>query len=387
MLNYVKNPRPLWIRHLEKLSRPVLAHLAAQTLRASMPIEAQDITDREPVMHLEAVARLLAGIAPWLECGFEALSVEERALQAEFRSLAVEGLIHALDPASPDHLNFNAADHPQVLVDTAFLAHALLRAPNALLKPLVEQNESFLVDALTTSMDCKPPRCNWLLFPAMIEALLDRIGVKTGFPAVREALEAHESWYLGDGTYGDGPELHHDYYNSYVISPMILDVLDAVGDRDPSWGEMRPKALSRAQRYAEVLERMVAPDGTYPPLGRSITYRCGAFQLLAQLSLQRRLPDSMAPGQAATALTAVINRTLECENTYDQDGWLRIGLAGHQPSLGEHYISTGSLYLCATAFLPLGLPPHDPFWAQAQPTTQQQIWSGNDASADLPPSN
>ena len=38
--------------------------------------------------------------------------------------------------------------------------------------------------------------------------------------------------------------------------------------------------------------------------------------------------------------------------------WLAIS-----PGIGERYISTGSLYLCAAAFLPLGLPPSDPFWA------------------------
>ena len=28
-----------------------------------------------------------------------------------------------------------------------------------------------------------------------------------------------------------------------------------------------------------------------------------------------------------------------------RDGWLRIGFCGHQPGVGETYISTGSLYL------------------------------------------
>ena len=60
-----------------------------------------------------------------------------------------------------------------------------------------------------------------------------------------------------------------------------------------------------------------------------------------------------------------------------RNGWLRIGLSGHQPGVGEHYISTGSLYLCATAFLPLGLPPDDPFWAQPpRPWTARLAWSG-----------
>ena len=73
------------------------------------------------------------------------------------------------------------------------------------------------------------------------------------------------------------------------------------------------------------------------------------------------------------ALTAVIRRTLEAPGTFDAAGWLRIGFCGHQPAIGETYISTGSLYLCAAAFLPLGLPASDPFWASpAQPWTAQR---------------
>jgi hypothetical protein len=81
-------------------------------------------------------------------------------------------------------------------------------------------------------------------------------------------------------------------------------------------------------------------------------------------------------------MTAVIRKTMQAPNTFDRHGWLRIGFCGHQPSLAENYISTGSLYLCSTAFLPLGLPPSDPFWsAPAMRWTSQRIWSGE----SLPP--
>ena len=77
------------------------------------------------------------------------------------------------------------------------------------------------------------------------------------------------------------------------------------------------------------------------------------------------------------ALTATIRRTLDAPGTFDGNGWLRIGFAGHQPAVGETYISTGSLYLCAVALLPLGLPAHDEFWsAPPQPWTSARAWSG-----------
>ena len=85
----------------------------------------------------------------------------------------------------------------------------------------------------------------------------------------------------------------------------------------------------------------------------------------------------MAPAQVRGALTAVIRRTLEPPGTFDSAGWLQIGFCGHQPAVGETYISTGSLYLCSAAFLPLGLAPDDPFWAAAAvPWTAARAWSG-----------
>jgi hypothetical protein len=139
----------------------------------------------------------------------------------------------------------------------------------------------------------------------------------------------------------------------------------------------------RLTRWAGIQERMIAPDGSYPAIGRSIAYRCGAFQGLALAALRRMLPKEVSPAQARIALTRVIRRTLEAPGTFDEQGWLRIGLAGHQPGLGETYISTGSLYLCSVALLPLGLPADDPFWSgPAEKTSWERLWGGQDLPAD-----
>jgi hypothetical protein len=83
------------------------------------------------------------------------------------------------------------------------------------------------------------------------------------------------------------------------------------------------------------------------------------------------------PAQARAALDAVIRRTLDAPDTFDAEGWLRIGLCGHQPGIGERYISTGSLYLAATAFLPLGLRADDAFWTgPGLAWTARRAWSG-----------
>jgi hypothetical protein len=101
------------------------------------------------------------------------------------------------------------------------------------------------------------------------------------------------------------------------------------------------------------------------------------FHILSQLALNHQLPDSISPGQVRSALTAVIQKTMDPSSTFDKNGWLRIGLCRHQPDLAENYISTGSLYLCSTVLLPLGLPASDKFWTEpSKDWMSRKIWSG-----------
>jgi hypothetical protein len=141
--------------------------------------------------------------------------------------------------------------------------------------------------------------------------------------------------------------------------------------------------LLRAKRYAAIQERFIAPDGTFPSIGRSMTYRFGAFQTLALIAWLNQLPETLKPAQVRCALTAVIRKMMEAPGTFNADGWLQIGFCGHQPALGESYISTGSLYLCSAGLLPLGLPPADPFWnAPPERWTSQKLWTGENLPAD-----
>ena len=365
--------RGRWVGIARRLADPVLNNLANRTLKLRMPVEEASGANRRGVTHLEAFGRLIAGVAPWLD--LPADDTAEGRLRAQYGALARRALASAVDPASPDFMNFTRDRQP--LVDAAFLAHGLLRAPRALVEPLEDATKRHLIAALESTRSIVPAFSNWLLFSAMVEAGLAKLGATWDRVRVDYALRQHEQWYKGDGVYGDGPQFHWDYYNSFVIQPMMLDVLDACGHDVPAWKEMDERVRERARRFAAILERLIAPDGSFPAVGRSIAYRCGAFQLLAQMALRRELPADVSPAQVRGALSAVIVRTLDAPGTFDADGWLRIGLGGHQPGVGERYISTGSLYLCAVALLPLGLPAGDPFWSSpAAPWTAVKAWSG-----------
>jgi len=377
-----------WLSLLERLALPPLEALAKRELKKRMPVE-KKYSGPSEVTYLEATGRLLSGIAPWLENRSlsESDSDESRREEkqrARINDLALAAIDAGTDPASPDLMHFASGPWGnQPLVDAAFLCHALLRAPKNLAGKLDSRVKKNLVAALLSSRSIVPGENNWLLFSAMVEAGLDLLGEKADLMRVRYAVSFHRDVYKGDGAYGDGRDFHWDYYNSFVMHPMMVDIAEHLSRGDEALAKWLPEIKKRARRYSEVLERMIAPDGSFPPIGRSLCYRGGAFQMLAMSALRRDLPETVSPAQVRSALSAVLKRTMEAPGTFDENGWPRIGLAGHQPGLGEIYISTGSLYLCSAIFLPLGLSPADPFWSEPDADwTSKKIWAGIDQPCD-----
>ncbi len=368
--------RQYWVGTAIKIAHPVLAALAEEKLTATMPVRPspRDCT------YLEALGRTLVGLAPWLEQIAE--DAEEEKLRAEMAVLSRKAIENAVTPGSPDELNFERGH--QAIVDAAFLAEAILRAPTELYEKLDQNAKRNLIKKMRSTRDRKPYACNWLLFSAMIECFL-RFAGEADWDRMRidYALRQHMQWYKGDSVYGDGDDLHADYYNSFVIQPMLVDVINAVGDAEGDWHAMKEPIMRRAARYASILEMMIAPDGTYPVIGRSVAYRFGAFHALSHAALGGFLEDKLSPASVRCALTAVIRKVMSAPDMFDTDGWLNIGVYGHQPRMSEGYISTGSLYLCSTVFLPLGLPESHPFWsAPDEKYTSERIWSGEDTVVD-----
>lgn len=373
--------RQYWVNVLTSIASPVLESLSKGELRKNMPVECKPgrEADRRTVTYLEAFGRLMAGMAPWLELGPD--ETPEGKLRKKYIELAQRSIKMAVDPQSPDFMNFNKGGQP--VVDSAFFAHAILRAPNVLWHQLDSTTKKQLVDALRSSRVITPGYNNWLLFSAMVEAFLLFAGEPHDEMRMDYAIRKHMEWYKGDGMYGDGPDFHWDYYNSFVIQPMLVDILGLLEKQGNRYGKTYQTVLVRAKRYATIQEKLISPEGTFPAIGRSLAYRFGAFQLLAQMSLQKRLPDEIKPAQVRSGLTAVIRRMYEMPGVFDANGWLTIGFAGHQPDIGESYISTGSLYLCTVGLLPLGLQETDPFWADApMDWTAKKIWSGQNYPAD-----
>ena len=383
-----KATRQYWVNTMLRIVTPVYENLANETLRKNMPVEVNDGSNtgkRADVSHLEALGRSFNGIAPWLNLGDD--TSREGEQRRAMTQLVVKAITNAVNPSSPDYMPFDGPG-TQPLVDAAFFAEGLLRSKDVIWPMLDSQTRQRIIDELKRSRKIRAWENNWLLFSATVEAALLQFTGECDFSKIKYALDRHNEWYKGDGWYGDGPSFHLDYYNSYVIQPMLVDVTAVVkenadkGEEYATYGAMYDKYVKRMARFAAQQEMLISPEGTFPMLGRSCGYRYGAFQALAHTSLLGTLPKGVSPAQVRSALTAVIKRQT-VKSMFDAEGWLTLGFCGHQPDVAENYVSTGSAYLCCFVFLPLGLPADAEFWSgKDEKWSSQRVWAGEAVMRD-----
>ena len=213
--------RALWVETLAKIAKPVLSNISAGTLQMNWKVEYSPTWDNRnaKVAYLEAFGRLSMGLAPWLALGADATpeGKQREALAAELRA----GIAHAVNPQSPDYLLWH--DTNQTLVDAAYLAQALLRAPAVLWEPLDVATKQRVIAEFRGLRRVTPYDSNWLLFAGMTESFLDWADGSGDQYRLSTILNRIESFYVGDGWYADGPKFHMDYYNSWVIHSMLVD--------------------------------------------------------------------------------------------------------------------------------------------------------------------
>lgn len=378
-----KDDREYWVALLDKIATPVLANMSRGTLVKNMPMQFSPTWDNRDkrVGYMEAFGRLIAGLAPFLALPDDASA--ESKVRSRLREQTLKSIANGFDPKSPDYLYWGTPQTRQPLVDAAYIAQALLTEPETLWKPFDAATKANVIREFTTIRQIKPFESNWLLFAATIETFLLSIDVAIDAERIDTAIDKITKWYVGDGWYGDGPKFHFDHYNGYVIHPMLVRVLRtnvAKGRRDKKEYDI---AYKRMQRYASFQERYISPEGTYPVVGRSSTYRAGAFQPLTLLALEGALPEDVKPAQVRCALTAVL-KNLFVPTTFTKGDWLQLGLVGDkQQNIADVYSNTGSMYITSLAFLPLGLPASHEFWSGPfTDWTQRKAWSGKPFKKD-----
>lgn len=212
--------RAKWVEWMWKISYPVIHNLAENTLVKNMPIESRSGQTKgyDEVTYLEAVGRTLAGVAPWLALPDD--DTDEGKLRKQMREEVLRGLKNAVDPESPDKINFTK--QPQPIVDAAYLVHAFLRAPKALWEPLDDVTKQRYIESLKALRNRTGAYNNWLIFTGLNELFINWAGGECDPFRLKIAKNKIKEWYVGDGWYSDGPKFSMDNYNSYVLNPMYV---------------------------------------------------------------------------------------------------------------------------------------------------------------------
>jgi len=408
-----QSDRAYWTELAYTMAAPVLQNMAAGTLQKNFQLEVSPIWDGrdKKVAYMECFGRLMAGIAPWLTLPDD--DTPEGAQRRQLREWALQAYKNAVDPESPDYLGWECSS--QTLVDAAYLVESFLRAYDTLWLPLDDVTKQRYIKELTGLHRYAPPYSNWLIFVALEEAFLLKVGATYDEYRVHVGVNKMEEWYVGDGWYADGQAFAFDYYNSFVIQPMYQEVVDIIREQKgdayrllhrvgPNDGGQRraEQILERMQKFSVILERFISPEGTFPVFGRSIPYRLATMQPLALLAWKRQLPAELHDGQIRAALTAVMHRMFDNPEfkakassrkstssqsrflNFNEGGFLTIGFVGNKAQTPvDTYTNNGSLYMASLAFMPLGLPADSPFWtAPAEKWTSKKAWEGDDFPKD-----
>lgn len=377
-----KTDRQVWADLCYKISQPVLENMSKGNFQKDFPLELSPTWDGRDtkVAYLETFARLMAGISPWLALPDD--GTPEGKQRKQLHEWAIQAYKNAVDPNSPDKITW-LTNTSQPLCDASYLVESFMRAPEATWGQLDEVTKKRYIEGLKSLRTIRPAYNNWLLFRAMVEVFFMSIGEDVDEYALSVGLQKMSEWYLSDGWYSDGPEYAMDYYNSYVMHPMMVEVVEMCKKHKFSTPISLDLAIKRMNRFNTILERFISPEGAYPAVGRSVIYRMGAFQTLAMSAWKYGLPKDLTNGSVRSALTCVMKRMFAVDGNFDDKGYLRLGFAGHQPNLANYYSDNGSLYMTSLVFMPLGLPADHPFWtAPAEPWTSQKAWSGQEFPED-----
>ena len=326
------------------------------------------------VLFLESFGRLMDGISPWLSLPDD--NSKEGKIRKKLRKMALLSYQNAVDPNNPDFLLWDSKTTRQPLVDAAFLAESFLRAPylwNQLNK-ITQQRYKGCFQKIRKII---PYHNNWILFSGIVECFFIFIREKPNEEKMFNIANQINNWYVGDGWYSDGKTFAMDYYNSFVIHPMFIHMLEIMEKNHIKTPITSKIALRRMQKFNIFLERLISPEGNFPPFGRSIVYRLGAFQTLTLAIWKYGLPYPLKNGAVRAALTRVMINMFNIKGNFNKKGFLTLGFVGHQLNVANNYSNNGSTYITSLLFLALGLPSNHPFWIESsKPWTSKNAWSG-----------
>jgi hypothetical protein len=350
-----------WVNLLGRLTDGFVRSVPAggSPARAILPGAPPD----DPVSSIEGFARMAVAWAAWVGQPANPGLVAGRGREHDIPALLAQGLADATDPAHPAWWG-PIGDRDQRIVEAAEIATAIWLGGERLRSALDRLDPAAfgrVLDWLSMVDGCDVWPDNWVLFP-MLSRLVRRAN---GRAVDLAAIDAAVDWMLdhdaGDGWTSDGAGHALDLYSGWAIHWHLLWWAVIDGRRRPA---VRRRVIRRARAWLRFVAAAIAPDGSYPRFGRSLGYRFAIAAPFAQAGLAGI--DPLPPGVARRLTGSVVRRALLDGAIDDATDWFRVGVGGERPSVVERYVSAGAVAWAAHAFVALGLPASDPFWAAAE---------------------
>ncbi len=379
-----------WLSILLSIVNPVINGFVNKNIKSIFPIhfsvhlpKNDKRRNQTEIVFIELFCRTLLGISILFQS-------EESIIKDHLTDL-FQNTIFMINHTFSGYLDFYhfSIDH-QLIVEMANCTLAFIRAPylwNSL-QPLIKNNILNIMYYSITKF--KPHMNNWLLFEALIEIFLYKNQKIKALNKTLLNLRVIESYYIGDGWYKDGSIFHMDFYNSYVILPLLITIYNELyiinyQNQNIVYKNLYNKTLLKIQRQSEFLERLIGLDGSFPIFGRSAVYRSAVFHALVTNVYISELPNSLSYGQVRTGLNAVIINMFQNEKIkiVDEHGFLTFGFSGFQPEMADEYSNSGSIYFALLIFMPLGLNENHIFWnCSNEDWSQKKLYNGNSINRD-----
>lgn len=310
---------------------------------------------------LESFARIASGWGAYLANpqNPEVVAFEGRELNiAEILSRA---LIEGSDKSNPHTYWGEPYALDQRIVESADMALAIWfsreRVFNRMSKTQQDQVMAWLalVDGQDTYYD------NWVLFPAVAQAVRLQMGYPVDESELDERIEQMAAFYRGDGWYVDGPGAEYELYNAWMFGWHFVLWAHIDGARRP---EMRDLVLNRHRSFLSTFQHFFGANGSYPAWGRSIVYRFAAVACFATGHLTGSAP--IAPGVLRRICSGNIKYFYDNGAVDPVSHHLLQGYHGNFPAASEAYISPGSPSWACHGLFGLNFSHDDPFWTATE---------------------
>lgn len=335
---------------------PLKCHYSKGKARLELGAAAAGYGSR--IAGMEGFSRILWGLVPYWAGG----GTDESLLP-----VYQEGIKNGTDPQNEEfwgHLH----DKDQRMVEMAALSLGILLAPEKLWEPLSAETKENYAAWLYEINQHKLVENNWQFFNVITNLALKSVGAPYSRECMQRAIDYYESFYIGNGWYGDGKRPQKDYYVAFAIHFYCLLYVTFMRGEEP----LRCKVYEeRARAFAQSFLYWFDDKGRALPYGRSQTYRFAqaAFFSACVFAGVEVFPLPVIKGVLERHLNYWLNQPI-----FDNGHVLTVGYAYPNLNMSETYNALGSPYWAFKTFLFLALPDGHPFW-EAEPAPMPRLKS------------